>query len=153
MARIPIEDGYFTVPDDPAEPPRLLGSRCRSCGEHFFPRRHVCARCLHEGCDDVALGPRGTIYTWTYVHVPLFAKRDATVSAYGVGQVDLPEGPRVQAILLGERDELAIGMEVELGLETLSRDEDGDEVVIYRFGPVGRGGGRAGAGSGPGGRA
>jgi uncharacterized OB-fold protein len=67
--------------------------------------------------------------------VPLFAKRDATVGAYGVAQVDLPEGPRVQGILMGDRAQLGIGVEVELGLETLGRDGD-DEVVIFRFRPV-----------------
>ena len=137
MARIPIEDGFFTVPDDADERPRLLGSRCRSCGEHFFPRRHVCARCLAEGSDDVELGPRGTLWTWTYVHVPLFAKKDRRVDAYGVGQVDLPEGPRVQAILVGDRDDFSIGMELELDLETLRVDDrSGDEIVIFRFRPV-----------------
>ena len=136
MARVPIEDGYFTVPDDPADAPRLLGSRCGSCGEHFFPRRHVCARCLAEGCEDVLLGPRGRLWTWTYVHVPLFAKKDARVDAYGVGQVDLPEGPRVQAILVGGPEDFRIGIEMELDLETLRTDDDGREVVIFRFRPV-----------------
>jgi uncharacterized protein len=136
MARVPIEDGYFTVPDDPADPPRLLGSRCTACGEHFFPRRHVCARCLAEGCENVLLGPRGRLWTWTYVHVPLFAKKDARVDAYGVGQVDLPEGPRVQAILLGGPDDFRIGIDMELDLETLRTDDDGREVVIFRFRPV-----------------
>ena len=135
--RRPIEDGYFTIPDEPSEAPRLLGSRCEACGEHFFPRRVVCARCLAEGCVDVLLGPRGHIYTWTYVHVPLFAKRDREVSSYGVAQVDLPEGPRVQGILVGESDDFRIGMEVELDLETLSQDKVGNEVVIFRFRPVG----------------
>lgn len=136
MARVPIEDGYFTVPDDPSDAPRLLGSRCRACGEHFFPRRHVCARCLAEGCEDVLLGPRGRLWTWTYVHVPLFAKKDARVDAYGVGQVDLPEGPRVQAILLGGPEDFRIGIDMELDLETLRTDDGGREVVIFRFRPV-----------------
>jgi uncharacterized OB-fold protein len=135
VPRIPIEAGYFTIPDDSRERPRLLGSRCPACGEHFFPRRHVCARCLAEGCEDVELGPRGRLWTWTYVHVPLFAKKDRSVGSYGVGQVDLPEGPRVQAILVGERDDFEIGMELELDLEALSVDGD-DEVVIFRFRPV-----------------
>jgi uncharacterized OB-fold protein len=135
-ARVPIEEGYFTVPDDPAATPRLLGSRCGACGEHYFPRRHVCARCLAEGCADVELGPRGRLWTWTYVHVPLFAKKDARVDAYGVGQVDLPEGPRVQSILQGGPDDFSIGMEVELDLESLRTDDDGREVVIFRFRPV-----------------
>lgn len=137
MPRVPIEAGYFTVPDDSAEAPRLLGSTCAACGETFFPRRRVCARCLHDGCDDVVLGPTGRLWTWTYVHVPLFAKKNAKVSAYGVGQVDLPEGPRVQALLLGGPDDFEIGMEMILDVETLRSDEDGNDVVIMRFSPLG----------------
>ncbi|MEX2294144.1 MAG: OB-fold domain-containing protein [Acidimicrobiales bacterium] len=139
MARVAIEDGYFTIPDaadEVGEAPRLLGSRCGSCSEHFFPRRMVCAKCLHEGCDDVLLGPTGRLYTWTYVHVPLFAKKDGSVDAYGVGQVDLPEGPRIQAILVGGPDDFEIGMELTLDLEDLGENRDGDQVVIYRFAPT-----------------
>jgi uncharacterized OB-fold protein len=136
MAQVPIEEGFFTIPEDPAERPRLLGSRCPACAEHFFPRRLVCARCLHEGCVDVELGPTGTLWTWTYVHVPLFAKKDGSVGAYGVGQVDLPEGPRVQAILVGGPDDFEIGMALELDLEALRTDDAGDEVVIFRFRPL-----------------
>ena len=143
MARVPIEDGYFRIPDDPDELPRLLGSECPNCGEVFFPRRLVCAKCLHEGCADVELSTRGRLWTWTYCHVPLFGKKDADVPGYGVGQVDLPEGPRVQAILSATADELEIGMELEIDLETLRENSDGDEVVIYRFRPVGATGGGA----------
>ena len=136
MARVPIEEGFFRIPEDPAEPPRLLGSRCPACGEAFFPRRLVCAKCLHEGTEDIELSTKGTIYTWTYCHVPLFGKKDADVAGYGVAQVDLPEGPRVQSILSGGRDDFAIGMEVETDLETLRQNKDGDDVVIYRFRPA-----------------
>lgn len=135
--RVPIEPGFFTVPDDPAAPPRLLGSRCRACGEHFFPRRLVCARCLAEGCEDVLLSTRGTLYTWTYVHFPLFgSKRADQAGGYGVGQVDLPEGPRVQAVLSGGLGDFRIGMQMELELETLRENKEGQEVVIHRFRPL-----------------
>ena len=137
MPRVPIEPGYFSVPDDPDQAPRLLGSRCPACEEVFYPRRYVCARCLHEGCDDIELSTTGTLYTWTYVHVPLFGKKDGSVSAYGVGQIDLPEGPRVQAILVGGPDDFSIGMTLEIDLETLRQDRDGNDVVIYRFKPAG----------------
>ena len=136
MARVPIEEGFFRIPDDPAEPPRLLGSRCPNCGEVFFPQRLVCAQCLYEGCDDVDLSTRGRLWTWTYCHVPLFGRKDANVEGYGVGQVDLPEGPRVQSILLGGSDDFEIGMEVEIDLEVLRQDERGDDIAIYRFRPV-----------------
>jgi uncharacterized OB-fold protein len=134
--RVPIEPELFTVPEDPAAPPRLRGSRCRACGEHFFPRRAVCARCLAQDLEDVLLGPRGTLYTWTYVHVPMFGKLDAKAEGYGVGQVDLPEGPRVQAPLSGRPGDFRIGMPMELELEPLRSGPQGEQLVIFRFRPV-----------------
>jgi uncharacterized OB-fold protein len=136
MARVPIEAGFFRIPDEPDQLPRLLGSRCPACDEVFFPRRLVCARCLHEGTDDVELSTRGRIHSWTYCHVPLFGKKDEEASGYGVAQVDLPEGPRVQSILFGGPDDFSIGLEVEIDLETLRQEPSGDEIVIYRFRPV-----------------
>jgi uncharacterized OB-fold protein len=134
-ARVPIEPGYFTIPDDPSAAPRLLGSRCRACGEVFFPRRAVCARCLIEGTESAELGPRGRLWTWTWCHVPLFGSLRAETGGYGVGQVDLPEGPRVQAVLSGGASDFRIGMPMALELEVLRRDAEGREVVIFRFRP------------------
>ena len=96
----------------------------------------VCAQCLHEGTEDVELSTRGRLWTWTYCHVPMFGKKDSGRPATASGQVDLPEGPRVQSILLGGPDDFEIGMEVEIDLETLREEPDGDEVVIYRFRPT-----------------
>ena len=135
-ARVPIEAGFFTIPDVPAEAPRLHGSRCTACGEHFFPRRAVCAKCLHLGTENVLLGPHGTLYTWTYVHFPLFNSKRAEAGGYGVGQVDLPEGPRVQCVLSGGPEDFRIGMPIELELEVLRENEKGQEVVIHRFRPA-----------------
>ena len=138
MGQVPVAD-YFELTGDDDSPARLRGSRCPACDEVFYPRRLVCAKCLHEGTEDVLLGTNGVLHTWTWVHVPLFAKTDAQVSEYAVGQVDLPEGPRVQAILTGAPDDFSIGMELELDLETLRRDDEGNDVVIYRFKPAGVG--------------
>lgn len=132
MAQVAMAPDYFEVDDNGV---RLKGSKCSACGEVFYPRRLVCAKCLHEGTDDVYLSTTGTLFTWTWVHVPLFAKTDSKVSAYGVGQVDLPEGPRIQAILQGEPDDFEIGMTLTLDVETLRQDEEGNDVVIYRFRP------------------
>jgi uncharacterized OB-fold protein len=129
--RVPVKTGYFTVPDDPGTPPRLLGT----CGEHFFPRRAVCAKCLSRRTSDVELGPRGTLYSYTFVHFPLFGSMRVEHVGYGVGQVDLPEGPRVQLPLAGKQEEYRVGMELEAELDPL-REENGQEVVIIRFRPV-----------------
>ena len=51
---------------------------------------------------DIDLSPEGVLYAWTFLYVP----RMGSISfgdrgGYGVGQIDLPEGVRIQAPLLG----------------------------------------------------
>jgi uncharacterized OB-fold protein len=135
--RVAMKAGYFTIPDDPAEPPRFLGTRCDACGEHYFPRRKVCARaeCLSPRTTDVELGPRGTLYSYTFVHFPLFGSMKVEHIGYGVGQVDLAEGPRVQLPLAGKQEDYRVGMPVEAELEAL-REDAGRDVVIARFRPL-----------------
>jgi uncharacterized OB-fold protein len=141
-ARRPVKQGYFTVPADPATPPRLLGTKCNDCGEYFFPKRAVCAKCLSENTGDAEVGPGGTLYSYTFVHFPLFGSMKMEHVGYGVGQVDLPEGPRVQAPLAGKQEDYKVGMALQAELETIREDGDTD-VVILRFRPV-EGGAAAG---------
>lgn len=138
--RRPVKTGYFTVPENPAEPPRLLGSRCEDCGEHFFPKRAVCAKCLSERTVEAPLGPSGTLYSYTFVHFPLFGSMKMEHIGYGVGQVDLPEGPRVQVPLSGKQEEFSVGMPLVAELESI-REEGDTEVVILRFKPTAAAGG------------
>lgn len=136
--RVPIKPGYFTVPGDPDEPPKLLGTRCNACGEHYFPRRALCARadCLSSDTTDVEMGPRGTLYSYTFVYMPLFGSSNLEhMDGYGVGQVDLPEGPRVQFPLAGKKDEFRVGQTLIAELDKL-KEEGGHDVVSIRFRPV-----------------
>lgn len=134
--RVAYEDGYFTVPADPAEAPRLLGSRCRACGERFYPRRVTCARCLSDDVEGVLLGPRGTLYTHTFLHAVGFGSQRSALPGYAAGQVDLADGPRVQAVLVGGPGDFRIGMPMELVLQVVAQDKDGRDVVMYRFRPA-----------------
>lgn len=134
--RVPLKPGFFTVPDDPRQAPRLLGTRCRACGEHFYPRRAVCAKCMSEQTADVELEARGTLYSYTFVHLPLFGSTNMEhADGYGVGQIDLPEGPRVQAPLAGKQPEFRVGQAVQGELNVL-RDDGAQDIVIVRFRPV-----------------
>jgi uncharacterized OB-fold protein len=135
--RVPLKPGYFTVPEDLACPPCLLGTRCRSCGEHFFPRRAVCAKCLSEATEDCELSGDGILYSFTFVHFPLFGSTNMEhFGGYGVGQIDLPEGPRIQAPLAGKQEDFRVGQKVGLELEKLREDDMGRDVMIIRFRPV-----------------
>jgi uncharacterized OB-fold protein len=91
---------------------------------------------MSEKTDDVELEARGTLYSYTFVHLPLFGStRMEHMEGYGVGQVDLPEGPRVQAPLAGKQAEFRVGMKVVGELEAL-REEGGVDIVLLRFRPA-----------------
>ena len=62
----------------------------------------------------------------------------STYFGYGVGQVDLPEGPRVQAVLSGGENDFRIGMPMRLELESRKQNPEGQDVVIFRFRPAER---------------
>jgi uncharacterized OB-fold protein len=82
--------------------------------------------------DEVTLSRRGRLYTFTIAETgpPGFDV------PYAFGYVDLPEGVRVFAPLTDcEYDRLEIGMELELVLGKI-RQEDGVEVIGYKFRPV-----------------
>ena len=135
-ARRPLKQGYFTVPEDRGEPPKLLGTVCKDCGEYFFPKRAVCAKCLSENTAQVEVEGRGTLYSYTFVHMPLFGSSNLEhMDGYGVGQIDFPEGPRVQLPLAGKKDDFHIGQTLEAELDKMREDGDSD-VVIVRFRPV-----------------
>lgn len=82
------------------------------------------------------LGPEGTLYSFTFVHMPLFGSSNLEhMDGYGVGQIDLPEGPRVQLPLAGKREDYRIGQRLIAELDPM-RDEGNEEVVIVRFRPL-----------------
>lgn len=128
---VPLRPGLLEVGPDGTG--HLLGSRCPSCGACFFPQRHVCSRCLTEELEAAPLSSRGTVYTYTVIHqaAPGFEV------PYALAYVDLPEGVRVLGQIAGvEPEAVHIGMEVELSLEPFGEDDQGQELIGYRFHPA-----------------
>lgn len=87
---------------------RLLLQRCSRCGHRQFPPRHLCTTCQHDQHDWVEASGTGTVYSFTIVHrAPLAAFRDRV--PYVVALVDLAEGPRMMANVVGD-DALGVGI-------------------------------------------
>ena len=79
---------------------------------------------------------RGTLYSFTFVHIPLFGSTKIEYAeGYGVGQIDLPEGPRIQLPLVGKREEFRVGQPV-VGEISVMREQEDQDVVLLRFRPV-----------------
>ena len=92
--------------------------------------------CLQEGTmDEVPLSTRGKINTFTISRVAPLGFNAPYIQAF----VDLPEGPRVFSLITGcEASEAAIeiGSEVEMVIEKICNDEEGSELIGYKFRPI-----------------
>jgi uncharacterized OB-fold protein len=134
--RTALREGMWTTkPDGDA---RLLGSKCSSCGELFFPKKEsgICVHCQHEGLEGVELGPFGRIVSYTAVMQPPAGGYYHGQVPYNFGLVDLDDGVRIETHLGGDFEKLKVGMRVKLAIDTLYTDADGNEVQAYRFLPA-----------------
>ena len=109
----------------------------------MFPPQGGCSRCSSASTEVVELGRRGTLWTWTVQSFPPKAPPFAgdadpeTYRPFGVGYVDIDGKLLVESRLtIADPDDLEIGMELELVVDPLYRNEDGDEVVTFAFGPI-----------------
>ncbi len=85
--------------------------------------------------EEVPLSRRGTIDTFTVVHVAPTGFKAPYIQAY----VDLPEGPRIFSLITGcdpLGTDLRDGAEVELVIEKIREDEKGNDLIGYKFRPV-----------------
>jgi len=135
----PAVEGWFTTGDAPS----LLGSRCTSCGTVFFPR--VEGFCRNPACDgdafeELPLSRRGRVWSYTdaqYQPPPPYIPVTDPFEPFALAAVELAEG----IVVLGQVaagfgvSDLTVGDEVELVVETLYADEDGER-TIWRWKPV-----------------
>lgn len=131
-----IQEGLFTVPSSRTHEPRLIGSECMSCGEIVFPRQPVCPNCQSNTVKERLLGPRGRLYTFTNVNHPVPEAYKGPIP-YGVGIMELPEGVRIISHLTESNPEkLKVGMEMMLVIEKLFEDDEGNQIIGFKFKPI-----------------
>lgn len=133
--QIPVQEGLFTLPTSPSEKPHLIGSKCKNCGEVVFPKAATCPACYMDTMEELLLGPRGKLYSFTNVNNKGPGGYRGPIP-YGVGKIDVTQGARVLS-LVTEHDpnKIKIGMEMELLVEKLYEDEQGNEVIGFKFKP------------------
>lgn len=130
----PFREGLFNWPLKKGEEVRLKGSKCNSCGRPFFPSRVICPFCYEKGgMEPVLLSRQGKLETFSVVRQPGLRYPVPYVVAY----ISLPEKLRVFAQIEGcSPEDLKIGEEMEMVLGEIRTDENGDQLVGYKFKPV-----------------
>lgn len=133
----PLEDGYMIIPENRGEPCRLLGSYSPAAKKSYFPIRKLCP-ITSEPVETVELSPEGVLYSWSFIRMPKLGSRVmAEGGGQGVGQIDLPEGVRIQAPIDGKMGDWKIGMKMRLAPNPVATDEeDGTIYCGFKFTPV-----------------
>lgn len=129
---VPFIPDLFTIPESEADKPRLIGSKCSTCGKIDFPKRNICVHCFGDNVENALLSRKGKIYGFTIVRREKLAPHGHEVP-YAFGFVDLPEKVRVLTKIDAEDLEaLRTGMDCEL--ETVKIDhENNQDVMAFKF--------------------
>src|SRR6202020_1274165 len=137
--QVPAIEGWFTTGEDGAAP-ALLGSRCDVCGTFAFPAEPQYCRnpdCSSSTFETVELSRRGRIWSYTdarYQPPPPYVATDPYVP-FCLAAVELAAE---QLVVMGQVtagvtvDDLKVGDEVELVVDTLYAEGDSDYLVWKR---------------------
>ncbi|VCU68004.1 hypothetical protein PIGHUM_00050 [Pigmentiphaga humi] len=101
-----LDDAQFLVRDGQT---MLKGSVSRSSGRAAFPERETCLVTGARDMEPATFGPRGTLYSFSTVHVS--ASRP---TPYTIGYVDLDDDVRVLAEVRAPAGELSCDLPVVL---------------------------------------
>jgi uncharacterized OB-fold protein len=115
---------------DAARKHQLRIQRCDICATTRFYPRVLCPECWSEAATWIDTCGEGTVYSWSLIRrapFPALAER----VPYVIALVDLPEGVRVFAHLLGAApDEVDVGAPVVLDFEQIADDVN---LPVYRL--------------------
>lgn len=116
---------------DAAAQGRLVIRSCKACGTRHFMPRLLCPECWSDQLEWVESPGLGTIYSFSMVHrapTPEFGAN----APYMIAMIDLDEGPRMFANIVGEdANEAAIGDRVHVRFE-----ERGEGIKLPQFARV-----------------
>jgi uncharacterized OB-fold protein len=102
----------------------------------IFPKPEICPNCQEEKIKKITLSRRGKIYSYTVVMQQPRPYYKGPVP-YGLGFVELPEGVRIETLFANcDPEALEIGEEVELIIDKLYDDDEGNELITYKFEPI-----------------
>jgi uncharacterized OB-fold protein len=120
--------------------PHLVGSKCGNCGAIFLDtRRSACSKCGTAGnFQQVQLSDKGTVWVFSVIHQSFPGIKTPYVTAV----VDLPEGVSVKSNLvdvdpeeLEKNPQKGFGMPVELVVNQVATDRQGNPVMAFQFRP------------------
>jgi uncharacterized OB-fold protein len=110
---------------------RMMGTKCTTCNDLFFPPRYLCPKCRRDGkIEPFQFAGNGEIISYTIIRTPPSGfERQAP---YVVAIVKLAEGPQIAGQIVGDMDNVEIGKPVRSIFRRMSEDGEGG-LIHYGF--------------------
>jgi uncharacterized OB-fold protein len=110
---------------------KLIGSRCKKCGQLALPPKPICSKCREDEMELMEFKGRGKLVAYTVVAVgsPLMVEEGyGREKHYCCGIVELDEGAKICARISGvdtsRPDQIKIGTPVEVDYIEAAHEED-----------------------------
>lgn len=136
--RVPIQEGLFVEAASSDEKPYLLGNKCNKCGLTAFQKTPVCPKCqVQDTMEDTKFEGKGTLDSFSIVQAALPGFAMPSIQAY----INIENGPKIWTLITGcepTEDSLTLGMEMEMVIDKVRVDEEGNELISYQFKPAGQ---------------
>ncbi|MEM4576012.1 MAG: Zn-ribbon domain-containing OB-fold protein [Candidatus Nezhaarchaeales archaeon] len=115
---------------------RLMGVKCKKCGNVMVPPRPLCDKCLSRDVEWVQMKGEGELVTFTIIHIP--PPQFASLAPYTVAIVKLDEGPKISGIVKGvtQPNQLKIGMRMKVAFEQTPLPQTWPQWPRYYFAPL-----------------
>jgi scaffold protein (connect acetoacetyl-CoA thiolase and HMG-CoA synthase) len=114
----------------------LVGTRCETCGRHYFPPRSFCPDCRRNGkIEEYRFPGAGEVVTYTVIRSA--SEQFENTTPYVLAIIKLDEGPRLTAQVVARPEEVAVGTRVKAVFRRIMAD--GESGVIHygtKFVPV-----------------
>ena len=108
---------------------KLMGNRCKSCGDLYIPPRQICARCGSQQLAWHEFRGEGTLEAVTINRTPSSGFKGRC--PYTVGIVGLDEGPSISGLMaLDEPEKMEVGTRV---LFTVVKDGEKSILAFKRL--------------------
>ena len=132
---VSVDPNRLKITNDDSSEGTLVGFRCNECSTTVFGPAVFCQSCTSTDLEAVDLGAKGTLFSYTIVRIPPAGWPGEV--PYGLGQVELPQGPQVLAEVVDcEHDDLKIGMAVELTLQAVPAENGRPDKAVYKWRPA-----------------
>lgn len=134
---VPFNKGMLTEPLSSLEEVRLKGIKCNNCGSMSLGSREYCINCTSDNVENHVFSKYGEVSMHTVIrHPPPPPYPKEKFKPFPTAWVKLEDGLFIISELTDiGLEEVKTGMKVEMFAEKGWEDENGNDVIMYKFKP------------------